>query len=72
MKCIQLVGTGRCENDAALGSNYCPVHMLSASDLSGGPERGVMYSRLDESYGNAADAPSPADSPMKDDPFTEG
>jgi hypothetical protein len=71
MKCIQLQGTKRCENDAVLGSNYCPAHMLGASDSSEGPRRSVLYSRIDLLHDLEAEAPCAEEGPVDDDPFTE-
>lgn len=72
MKCIQLQGTKRCEKDAVLGSNYCPAHMLVASDSSEGPRRSVLYCRIDPQYDLEVEAPRPKEGPAGDSPFTEG
>lgn len=71
MKCIQIQGTKRCENDAAVGSNYCPAHMFSSSDSPGGPERSILYCRIGRLSEVFAEHAVPEAAPASDDPVTE-
>ncbi len=72
MKCIQLLGTRRCENNAIPGSNYCPAHALAAIDSSGGEEAGRLYSRNDEHFSGAVEAPCPTEDEAGDPPSGVG
>lgn len=54
MKCIQHLGTRRCENDAIPGSNYCPAHLL---DAAGATPRDLLYAQIDGIIGTTSEAP---------------